>query len=422
MPAGFDHIGELLDGCARHGIRQLWCYDVPNVRSWQSSMAHGEWDVQLGCAAPWVHCFRHGSDDECDLIYPSLDPDSPWRRAGSALELLNALQLYRRYVEMDWRRSPGAMATNLLKRLQNRHPNAIPLELAEKLPPPAEMGGIEGPARWIRPLSDAETRMGWIHSYDRNGAYLAACADLDVGAGAVRHVDGGRHGWLSEKEAEAPGYFLVDVAEMGPISALSVPGRTGEQWVSAPTLKLLRQRGAMTVQVKEAYVWEEKHQPLKAWYETLRDARAALMDDELAGASLALGAVKETYRAFNGWIASRRWDRSGDALYRPDIRDAMVATARCNLIRRAYKCLELDGVLPLALGGVDGLYIVSDEPDPIKAAPPSITLGKTLKDFKPNPSIQLTRDWRDLLSGDAPANKRLAALVKAAVDAKRRGE
>lgn len=427
LPATFDDPAQLLDGCVRHGLTQLWCHPAwPDVTNWRGGA--DRWDVQYTCPAPWSHCFERGTSHEVELIFPELNRDDPWRAAQSARELLAGLEMFHAATGRIWWRSGGTTARRLLEHMHTRHPNALPLTLPGEMPAPALAHGIEPPASWIRRLGAEERIMRYIHSYDKNGAYLGACASLDVGAGAVEHIsqEGIEH--LTDKELRLPGYWLVTVDEGTAIPAIGP--RTGKRaglptWVTTATLRLLIARGMSPALIGEAYIWREHHQPLKGWYEVLRDGRMCLLAERAQGregAALALDALKAMYKAFcGGYLKADGWDRTGDALYRPDWRHAIMGTARCNLVRRADKCIKDDAIWPLALGGVDGLYIVSNEPDPVRAAPASITLGDTLADFKPNPPVPLA-SVRELLESDLPSHKRVAGLVAAMTERKYAGK
>jgi len=57
-----------------------------------------------------------------------------------------------------------------------------------------------------------------------------------------------------------------------------------------------------------------------------------------------------------------------------------LAQANANLSRALHK-MDAAGYTPVAVHK-DAVYLVSDEPDPIKACPPSVTLGTGLGHFK----------------------------------------
>jgi len=134
------------------------------------------------------------------------------------------------------------------------------------------------------------------------------------------------------------------------------------------------------VSISEAYVWTRHGRAMETWYERLRTARTALQADTTPAGRLALGALKYTYSltisSFNSaWNKDKR-----SPLYRPDWRHAILAQANANLSRALHK-MDLAGYTPVAVHK-DCVYLVSDEPDPVAACPPSVTLGAGLGHFK----------------------------------------
>lgn len=409
----------LCSACEIAHIAQLWVWHWPTD---MGAAGNDRWDVRENEQRDWVHTFRKGTNVEVDIVFPNRDTGGPWADANSAEDLLAGLVLYRRHVGIDWHRSGGATALRLLGQLHTGK-GALPMRVTP-MPAPALAGATESALNWIRALAQSERAMPWLHSYDKNGAYLGASAgDFPVGVGAPVPLTQGQ---FSQDTYKLPGYWLVSIDEVSRIPSFNhAKGKAGkgQQWVTTPTLAYAIERGAM-VAVHQAFVWTRHHRPLEPWQKRLSAARTALMDgrdDYEPGARLALAAVKATYGEAIGWFAStgkqRGWDRSEDPYYRPDIRHMLIARARVNMLRKVDRMIAVDGITPLAIGGTDTVFIVSNEPDPWKAAPPSLTLGTTLRDFKPNPPIRV-RDVYDILTGDLPPTKQLQALVKRVQDGK----
>jgi len=65
---------------------------------------------------------------------------------------------------------------------------------------------------------------------------------------------------------------------------------------------------------------------------------------------------------------------------RLDWRHLVIAQANANLSRALHK-MDAAGYTPVAVHK-DAVYLVSDEPDPVTACPPSVTLGTGLGYFK----------------------------------------
>ncbi len=102
--------------------------------------------------------------------------------------------------------------------------------------------------------------------------------------------------------------------------------------------------------------------------------------DTTPAGRLALGALKYTYAlTISGFNSAWQRDRRSP-LYRPDWRHLIIAQANANLSRALHK-MDRDGYTPVAVHK-DAVYLVSDEPDPVAACPPSVTLGTGLGHFK----------------------------------------
>ena len=400
--------------CLQLGIAQLWIHpswpgvlddDVPE----HLTATYGRWTI--GNTYPhWrvCTCAGHYQPGGTAIVSPALDDRAPWREAKTADELLAALVQYRDACGLSYRRSPGLSGMDLIRDVHGigrdgkRKPDAKGRPLQLDLPgtlPPVCTNAAEVPRKWMRPLSEGERRRTYLHSYDKNGMYLAACSSLALGMGEPVHTrpgDGRYEGLAHPCDARTgkrlpypPGFWRVHInADTLPIvngfPAPVSPPRRGESqvWITTPTLQLLYDLGVESC-VTEAYLWPTHHRALEPWYKRLRDGRTRLMhaaSDDTPGAALALDIVKLTYQIGSGYLGSTKWDRQGDTLYRPDWRALMIAQANAVVYRQGLECVE-QGYFPWALG-MDCWYFVSDEPDPVKACPPALKLGTNLGAWK----------------------------------------
>jgi hypothetical protein len=177
-----------------------------------------------------------------------------------------------------------------------------------------------------------------------------------------------------------PGYWHGTIAgvDLPPTLPDPFPCDPAGRWYTTPTLELAEQLGAR-VQLGEAYVWPEQHRLLQPWYRVLREARLSLSGP-------ARDAVKAVYTQFVGQLESRLWDREGDALFRPDIRQSIIAQARVNFWRILQRCAEAGQ--PPALVYVDEALFIGDA-DPLAAKPAAVQLGEDLSAFKHSASAAL---------------------------------
>lgn len=370
----FQQLPYWLDAMTRRNIETLWLHpsagwrwndnDITECDPWTVAGSGG--DTQ---GEPWWTATTPGIYGVRDIVQPRWEDRAPWRDTPDAPQLRDALLAFRASVGIDWRRSPGATGTRLLRALHSG-PHATRLELPGDPPPPA----IEGLTRdtghlyWTRAVSPDEQGY-YLHSFDVNGQYLAACSSLALGVGQwVHHT----RTELPEKPALWPaGYFKVKRAEKaknGPYPP--IVEEDAAPWVTTPTLRLLREQGAM-LHIVESYTWAQSKRYLEPWYKTLREARTKCSDPT------AREAIKGLYRHGIAWFESQKWDRSDDALYRPDWAQQVRAQARANVLRTVYRVGQNFDLWPLAVGS-DCVYYLTPTPEPTGRHVTSVCMGATL--------------------------------------------
>jgi len=249
---------------------------------------------------------------------------------------------------------PGATGSQLMDRLMPRTMHRAPIEEW-----PAAIVD-NAPRDWVelRPLAVAERAGLFLHGYDKNAQFLAACSSVELGLYGLRHE------WRPAFDKRVPGYWRV-----------VVDGSPEAVWLTTPELAYRAE--SSTVAVDEAWTWEHHGRALANWYARLRDARAALMADRSDAGQLALMLLKRSYTRAIGLLNSTTWRDPATAAYRPDWRAMIVAQARANLARNIDKA----GVRPVAIH-TDCVYLLSPERDAVAACPPQWTLGSAPGQFK----------------------------------------
>jgi len=300
------------------------------------------------------------------VAFPAYDENATWGEGTDASTLLAALGAYAAAVGAPYVRSPGKTGTDLLVALGRRGGRR---DAVTDWPAPARETTTVRDTVWMRTLAPAERGRAYLHSYDKNAAWLGACANVELGLGDLEERtaagDAGAGGGVPF-DPKLPGYWCARVAG------------AAEQWYCTPTIVRAVERG-QAVAISQAHVWTRHSRALASWYTRLRDARAALYADTTPAGRLALDVFKLTYAVTISSMAGQ-WHRRDSVLYRPDWRHAILAQGAANL-SRAIARMDAAGCTPVAVN-IDCVYIVSDEPDPIKACPPTITLGTGLGHFK----------------------------------------
>jgi len=376
------HVGDLYNGARRHGLTQLWLTDawvraagLPDelaVAGQFRELRHpfvsdGLDDLHAFPTAltPWLDLRKKGeAGSGVSIVFPLYDEHAVWGLDTDGATLLGALVAHARAVGTPYYRSPGRTGIDLLQELGKRGAGSQ-REYPERLPAPAGQADTVTELSWLRTLSPVERGKAYLHSYDKNAQWLSAAGVVELGLSSIeeRRDPAGKLPF----DKRLPGYWLARIAG------------GEEQWACTPTVAWAIERG-QTVAITQAYVWTQHSRAMETWYERLRTARTALYADTTPAGALALRALKLTYSltisGFNSvWQRERR-----SPLYRPDWRHLIIAQANANLSRALHK-MDRDGYTPVAVHK-DAVYLVSDEPDPVAACPPSVTLGTGLGHFK----------------------------------------
>jgi len=376
------HVGDLYNGARRHGLTQLWLTDawvraagLPDTlavagqfREVRHAFVTDGLDALHAFPAaltPWLDLRKKGeAGSGVPIVFPLYDEHAVWGLDTDGPTLLAALLAYAAAVGAPYYRSPGRTGIDLLQELGKRGADAR-REFPARLPAPAGQADTVTETSWLRTLSPAERGRAYLHSYDKNAQWLSAAGVVELGLSGIEERRDPAGTLPFDKRL--PGYWLARIAG------------AEERWCCTPTVAWAVERG-QTVSITEASVWTEHSRAMETWYERLRGARTALYADPTPAGRLALGALKYTYSltisGFNSaWQRERR-----SPLYRPDWRHAVLSQANANLSRALHK-MDAAGYTPVAVHK-DAVYLVSDEPDPIMACPPSVTLGTGLGHFK----------------------------------------
>jgi len=376
------HVGDLYNGARRHRLTQLWLTDawvraagLPDALAGTGQfrevrhafVSDGLDDLHAFPTAltPWLDLRKKGeAGSSVSIAFPLYDEHAIWGLDTDGVTLLTALLAYARAMGTPYYRSPGRTGADLMQELGKRGAGAG-REFAERWPEPALQVDTESELSWLRTLSPAEREKAYLHSYDKNAQWLSAAGVVELGLTGIeerRDLAG-----TLPFDKKLPGYWLARVA--------GAPAR----WACTPTVAWAIERG-QAVAITEAHVWTRHSRALETWYERLRGARTALYADETPAGALALRALKYTYSLTISGFSSA-WQRERRSpLYRPDWRHLVIAQANANLSRALHK-MDRDGYTPVAVHK-DAVYLVSDEPDPVAACPPSVTLGTGLGHFK----------------------------------------
>ncbi|MEU9304413.1 helix-turn-helix domain-containing protein [Streptomyces sp. NPDC048269] len=254
---------------------------------------------------------------------------------------------------------------------------------------------------WIRDpelLTDAECTRTHAVGIDVNMAFAAAANRLTVGLGPATHTKSPRF------DPTTPGCWLADLSAISLDPRLPSPftphGKppTGPAWYATPTLAYAQELGH-EVHPTEAWLRPECGPYLDAWYTRLRDAYMATMADLGVTSAMpepeflkamtthkqdapiptaVLSAIKSTVKGGIGKLRERpqgagyrpgeRWPALERPTWRPDIRAAVISTARVNMHRKMNKLATTADLHPIAVLSDCAVYL-SDGPSPLDFLP-----------------------------------------------------
>ncbi|MDJ0386420.1 transcriptional regulator, partial [Streptomyces sp. G-G2] len=254
---------------------------------------------------------------------------------------------------------------------------------------------------WIRDpelLTDAECARTHAVGIDVNMAFAAAANRLTVGLGPAVHTANPRF------DPKTPGCWLADLSDLPLDPRLPSPftphGKppTGPAWYATPTLAYAQELGH-SVRPTEAWLRPDNGPYLDAWYTRLRDAYMATMADLGVTPALTdeaflkamathkehdpaltgvLSAIKATVKGGIGKLRERpqgagyrpgeTWPALERPTWRPDIRAAVISTARVNMHRKLRKLATVADLHPIAVLSDCAVYL-SDGPSPLDFLP-----------------------------------------------------
>lgn len=322
--------------------------------------------------SPWMTFW--GTDRRPSIhvgLHEQLAADE-YKRTGPMLaelaEMVGHLSRFHEVTGMAFHGTPGVTGIGGLRDVYAPRTKAQPRWVPESTPATALT--CEPDIMWTNPTkSDGR----YIHAYDANLAYLAGFSAAEVSLNPLKPLD------FPKWDPSMAGYWEILVPHWSH-PQIPPPWITGERgstkWVTTPTLRLIEELAAdgwcEFPEILRAHVGEGRR-IMRRWAETLRDAAADTAVHE--GDAPVRAAIKATIQQTSGMLA-----RPGGRIYRPDWRNAVIASYRSVLWRKAWNVGQSEGRWPESIR-VDSLRYTSDEVDPVRACP-GIALGQGLGKFK----------------------------------------
>lgn len=271
---------------------------------------------------------------------------------------------------------------------------------------------------WQRPLLSIERRKKYLHKFDKNADYPAAGASTDIGTGTPVHLAGKDADAASQHEKGHPqevGVWLCTITAPA-IAPANMPAAWDKDagWLAGPLIRLLRKTGH-TVEVREGWVFPQRHDVLVKWAQVLWAIRGEFKTGTFTRpqcAKLAYACIKQIANSTIGMTAYRGFeDEDVNEKKRPDIRVQVIARSRELIYHNIDKVRVMYGVTPVMVYS-DALYYLSDEPDGRAFLPELVKRETALGGYKYEGRIEVTPEVLAMLDEKMSVSKRLEVLNK----------
>jgi len=351
-----------------------------------------------------------GGQKQINIIFPQNTKWTFGRELDNPKQLYITLDYLEKALGVVIGASPSGVGMRLIEKVNEKHPDWLAVPDIN----PAECHFTREAAAdiiWQRPLTETELHHDdilYLHKYDKNSAYLRACASEMFGIGTPVHC--GAEGY----DKKAPGVWRIRVKEhvLGDLPPIMWDRA---EWVATPVVKLLQSTGH-TIKIYDGWKFEQYHGTLKNWSEWLWRQRQAFRDDveewkSEVGRFYARIAVKEIAVATVGLTSYGGFDSTEKTFkQRPDYKLQAVAGTRATIFYNMIKVQKETGLTPVMVY-LDALYYLSPEPDASLAIPGMLDKKDSLGGYK-NEGWTLPVDTQvlALLTSDEAISKKLQVL------------
>lgn len=270
------------------------------------------------------------------------------------------------------------------------------------------------PVAWKRALTVVEQRQRYVHKYLHCSHLLQGSLSVQLGTGAPDYSVRGR-----AYDGIRPGIWRVNAETSGSVfDGKRLPSALGNAWMSTPQINGCRTIGYQ-VQVEEGVFWTHAQAVLKRWATTLWQAAASLQTHpdryrHAVGRANALHTI--TLLAQRG-ISLLAGEQQAGGWERPDWLAQVLGSEQVNLFGHLVGLVR-KGIMPLLLHG-DGLWVVSDDPNPLTAVPGLVTASPFWRGYSVGYEVPLplSREVREMFRTGASVTQLARELDSVASEA-----
>jgi hypothetical protein len=231
----------------------------------------------------------------------------------------------------------------------------------------------------------------YVHVFDKNGAYLAACQSVDVGTGTPI-ID-----MKPIYNKRVVGVWYGTFTGSSKYNGTELPSAIarGKQWFYTPEIEIALMLGYESFQPEKAIIWETKHRVFNKWVPILRDGKKDLETNpqytNMVARQLAIDGIKKIYTHMVGRLNRQKtYYNQKDKFLRPDYRAMVVGDNKLKVFYQINKLVGM-GYIPFMVNN-DALYFLSDERNPMLAIPTIMDRQDKLGGYKHNGTYL----WEDI--------------------------
>ncbi len=379
LPIDAAEAGELLAFLWQTEISTLWV--MPRTR-WSQTLTHSWFQ---SAESQWTVIVRSTSPELGQPLSVLLLPKSDQRlsrhlvfafpehagwgwQLADATSLLATISYLERVLEHPVSDGPALLAEQLLSELITNSTSTLGKHSSsqeqERDLASAILDERARDLAWMRPLTREEQRYKYLHHYIHLSYHLEACLHISLPAGASEYSVTGR-----AYDGKCPGLWHVQAERAGSIfDGKLLPNCLDGEWMSTQQVQCSRNLGYQ-VQVCEGFFWPQSQEALQSWASALWQAaqRVSISSPLFKHEQGRTNTTASIALLANLGLTHFSHEQPTGGLFRSEWWTHIVGGSRATLFAHLARLVKR-GTMPVLLNG-DGLWLVSDDPNPLTAAP-----------------------------------------------------
>lgn len=292
LPYPIENAGHIMQMCLDYCLDMIAVL-APTTLSTQATQdfiesARGSWDVSRAQYTRKKMCYflsgykkkevraDHDTGNTISVFYAAHNTDWNMHNVTDPITLLAALTYIEDALGYPVRYKPSHVGRMIMVQENEgqRKEWVRPVHLIDN---PIVCKASVQPLLWKRPLTPQEHSHEYALAYDKNMQHTATCTGVLLGSGQEKHITRPTF----DMKKTVIGVWHCTISGTSEFDGVSLPHPTDGKmsgWFWTYSVKLLHELG-YTVDIEEAYIWEESHTILRPFGVRMWDARNALRSD-----------------------------------------------------------------------------------------------------------------------------------------------